>query len=139
MLTGEDPVWVSAAETRTDPVKFKDVEETIMWQAKFPSGVVLSSVSTYNANGLAGFRAATSRGWFGLEPAYFYGGNRGRRSDGPEINMPPTDQFAVELEDFADCVLNNKPSKVSGDMGLADLRYLTAIYESVKKGRPVTI
>jgi predicted dehydrogenase len=139
MLTGEDPVWVSAAETRTDPVKFKDVEETIMWQAKFPSGVVLSSVSTYNANGLAGFRAATSRGWFGLEPAYFYGGNRGRRSDGPEINMPPTDQFAVELEDFADCVLNNKPSKVSGEMGLADLRYLTAIYESVKKGRPVTI
>jgi predicted dehydrogenase len=53
--------------------------------------------------------------------------------------MPPTDQFAVELEDFADCVLNNKPSKVSGEMGLADLRYLTAIYESVKKGRPVTI
>ncbi|HEU4591139.1 MAG TPA: Gfo/Idh/MocA family oxidoreductase [Steroidobacteraceae bacterium] len=138
MLTGEDPVWVSAAETRTDPVKFKEVEETIMWQAKFPSGVVMSSVNTYNANGLAGFRAATSRGWFGLEPAYFYGGNRGRRSDGPEINMPPTDQFAVELEDFADCILNNKPTKVSGEMGLSDVKYLMAIYESVKKGRPVT-
>ncbi len=139
MLTGENPVWVSATETKTDPVKFKDVEETILWQAKFPSGVVLSSASTYNANGLAGFRAATSRGWFGLEPAYFYGGNRGRRSDGPEINMPPTDQFAVELEDFADCILNNKPTKVSGEMGLTDVKYLMAIYESVKKGRPVTI
>src|SRR3954469_14492184 len=98
MLTGEEPVWISGAETKTDPVKFKEVEETIMWQAKFPSGVIVSSVSTYNANGLAGFRAATQRGWFGLEPAYFYGGNRGKRSDGPDINIPVADQFATELE-----------------------------------------
>ena len=54
MLTGEEPVWFSATETSTDPVKFKEVEETIMWQAKFPSGVIVSSVSTYAANGLVG-------------------------------------------------------------------------------------
>jgi len=139
MLTGEEPVWVSATETKTDPVKFKEVEETILWQAKFPSGVVVSSVSTYNANGLAGFRAATQRGWFGLEPAYFYGGNRGKRSDGPDINFPVADQFATELEDFADCILNKRQSKVSGEMGLADVKYLMTIYDSVKKGRPVTL
>ena len=98
-----------------------------------------SSVSTYNANGLAGFRAATTRGWFGLEPAYFYGGNRGKRSDGPDINFPVTDQFATELEDFADCIINKRQTKVSGEMGLADVKYLMAIYDSVKKGRPVTI
>ena len=80
--------------------------------------MVVSSVSTYAANGLAGFRAATTRGWFGLEPAYFYGGNRGRRSDGPEINIPVADQFATELEDFADCIINKRPTKVSGEMGL---------------------
>jgi predicted dehydrogenase len=138
MLTGEEPVWISAAETKTDAVKFKEVEETIMWQAKFPSGVVVSSVSTYNANGLAGFRAATTRGWFGLEPAYFYGGNRGRRSDGPEINIQNADQFATELEDFADCIINKRPTKVAGEMGLTDVKYLMAIYDSVKKGRPVS-
>jgi predicted dehydrogenase len=82
MLTGEEPVWINAAEVKTDAVKFKEVDETVMWQMKFPSGVVSNSVCTYNANGLAGFRAATSRSWFGLEPAYFYGGNRGRRGDG---------------------------------------------------------
>jgi predicted dehydrogenase len=139
MLTGEDPVWINAAEVKTDAVKFKEVEETIMWQAKFPSGVVMSSVNTYNANGLAGFRAATSRGWFGLEPAYFYGGNRGRRSDGPEINMPVADQFALELEDFADCIIEKKPTKVPGEMGTQDVKFLMAIYESIKKGRPVTV
>jgi len=139
MLTGEDPIWINAAEVKTDAVKFKEVDETVMWQMKFPSGVVSNSVCTYNANGLAGFRAATTRSWFGLEPAYFYGGNRGRRGDGPEINMPPTDQFAVELEDFADCIINKKPTKVSGEMGTADVKFLMAIYESIKKGRPVTI
>src|SRR3954470_8883159 len=98
MLTGEEPVWISAGEVKTDPVRFKEVEETIMWQAKFPSGVAVSSVSTYASNGLAGFRASTTRSWFGLEPAYFYGGNRGRRGDGTEINLPATDQFQTELE-----------------------------------------
>jgi predicted dehydrogenase len=138
MLTGEDPIWISAAETKTDLVKFKEVDETISWTMKFPSGVISNSVSTYAANGLAGFRAATTRGWFSLDPAYFYGGNRGRRSDGPEINIPVTDQFAVELDDFADCIINKRATKVSGEMGMSDVKYLMAIYESIKKGRPVT-
>jgi predicted dehydrogenase len=139
MLTGEEPIWISATETKTDPVKFKEVDETISWQTKFPSGVIANCVSTYAANGLMGFRAATTRGYFGLEPAYFYNGNRGKRSDGPEINIPVADQFAPELEDFADCILSKRTSKVSGEMGLADVKYLSAIYESIKKGRPVSL
>jgi len=139
MITGEDPVWVNASEVKTDAVKFKEVDETVLWQAKFPSGVVSNSICTYSANGLAGFRAATTRGWFAMDPAYFYNGNRGRRSDGTEINMPVTDQFATELDDFADCVINNRPTKVPGEMGLADVKVLTAIYESIKKGRPVSL
>ena len=120
-------------------MKFKEVDETILWQAKFPSGVVSNSICTYSANGLAGFRAATSRGWFGMDPAYFYSGNRGRRSDGPEINFPVGDQFAIELDDFADCIINKKPTRVSGEMGLADVKFLMAIYESIKKARPVSL
>jgi predicted dehydrogenase len=139
MLTGEHPVWINAAEVKTDAVKFKEVDETIMWQTKFPSGVVANCVSTYNASGLSGFRVAATRGWFGLEPAYYYGGNRGRRSDGPEINIPVDNQFAIELDDFADCIINKRPTKVSGEMGLADVKYLMAIYESIKKGRPVSL
>ena len=33
-LTGEEPVLVSAVHTDTDPVKFKDVEESIAWQTE---------------------------------------------------------------------------------------------------------
>ena len=139
MLTGEDPSWVSATEITTDKVKFKEVEETVLWTTKYPSGIVANSISTYGANGLAGFRASTTRGWFGLEPAYFYNGNRGRRSDGTEINLPVTDQFAIELDDFADCIINKRPTKVSGEMGLKDIKFLMAIYESVKKGHGISL
>jgi len=30
-ITGEEPVLVSATETKTDPVKFKEVDETLVW------------------------------------------------------------------------------------------------------------
>ena len=49
------------------------------------------------------------------------------------------DQFALELDDFADCIINKRPTKVPGEMGLADVKYLMAIYESIKKGRPVSL
>jgi predicted dehydrogenase len=139
MLTGEDPVWISAAESKSDNPKFKEVEESIAWTMRFPSGIISNSVCTYGANGLQGFRAATTRGWFGLDPAYYYNGNRGRRSDGPEINIPVADQFATELDDFADCILNKRQSKVSGEMGVSDVKYLMAVYESIRKGRPVSL
>jgi predicted dehydrogenase len=139
MLTGEQPVWINAAEVKTDAVKFREVDETIMWQTKFPSGVVANCVSTYSASGLQGFRAATSRGWFSLDPAYYYGGIRGRRSDNTEINIPVDDQFALELDDFAGCIINRKPTRVPGEMGLSDVKYLMAIYESIRKGRPISL
>jgi hypothetical protein len=36
-----------------------------------------------------------------LDPAFNYGGLRGMRSDGKAIEAPVTDQFAVEMDDFA--------------------------------------
>jgi predicted dehydrogenase len=138
-IAGEEPNWISAAEVKTDPVKFKEVDETVSWQMKFPSGVIAHCLSTYAANGYRGFRVGTTRGFFGLEPAYYYNGNRGRRSDETEINIPVADQFALELEDFADCVINKRPTKVNGEMGMQDVKLLMAVYDSIKKGRPVTI
>ena len=44
------------------------------------------------------------------------------------------DQFAAEMDDFAQCILQNKPSIVSGEEGLRDIRITTAIYESIRTG-----
>jgi predicted dehydrogenase len=126
-------------ETKTDPLKFKEVDETIVWQLKFPSGIIAYCSTTYLVNGINRYTAYAEKGWFGLDPAYSYGGISGRRSDGKEIKMQEIDQFAAEMDNFAQCILNKTPSKVSGEEGLRDIRILMAVYESIKSGRPVKL
>lgn len=138
-LMGEEPSVILAMESKTDPVKFKEVDETITWQMKFPSGGVAYCSTSYNVNGINRYTAYADRGWFGLDPAYSYRGLQGRRSDNQPLRFDPTDQFAAEMDDFALCVLNNQPTKVPGEEGLSDLKLLAAIYESIKKGREVKL
>jgi predicted dehydrogenase len=56
-----------------------------------------------------------------------YFGLRGMRSDGQAIDPPSTDQFAVEIDDFARCILQKAPTRVPGEEGLRDLQIMTAI------------
>ena len=138
LLTGLEPTSVSATTTLTDPLKFKEVEETMTFQLRFPNGVVADISTSYNAN-YNKFTAIAEHGSFGMEPAFSYGGNRGFRSDGKPLRFDEPDQFAVEMDDFARCILDGKPSKVSGEEGLRDARILMALYESARTNRAVTL
>jgi predicted dehydrogenase len=138
-LSGEEPVCVSGITTVTDPVKFKDVEESIAWQMKFPSGILASCNSTYNFKDMDRYKVFTENGWFELDPAYVYNGIHGRRSDGEQIQFPAIDQFAAEMDDFAQCILNNQPTKVPGEEGLRDVKIMMAIYEAAKTGKTVNL
>jgi predicted dehydrogenase len=138
-LSGEEPTWVSAVTTKGDAARFAEVEESVLWQARFPGGAVSHCSSSYNAVGVGYFRVLAEQGWFGLDPAFNYGGLHGMRSDGRAIQLPPTDHFAVEMDDFAQCILEKKPTRVPGEEGLRDVRIMTAIYESARTGRPVEL
>jgi predicted dehydrogenase len=138
-LTGEEPVLVSGVETKTDPVKFSEVEESLAWQMKFPSGVIANCSTTYNAEGMDYYDAYADRGWFQLHPAFNYNGNRGTRSDGQVIQFPGIDQFAAEMDDFAQCILENRPTKVPGEEGLRDVKIMMAIYEAARSGKTVSL
>jgi len=137
-LTGEEPVEVSATQSTTDKIKFHDVEETIAWQLKFPGGVLANGEATYGFSGLNRYNAYAEHGSFGLEPAYTYHGLRGQRSDGQEIQLTDIDQFAAEMDDFAQCILNNRPSRVAGEEGLRDVKIMMAIYEAARIGKTVS-
>ena len=63
-MVGEDPIWVTAEETKNDPVKFKEgVDETIQFQLGFPGGAVASCLSTYSMN-YPGQIFSRWAGWF---------------------------------------------------------------------------
>lgn len=138
-LSGEEPIEVSAITTVTDPAMFREIEESIVWQMKFPGGLVAQCASTYHFPGMCRFTAFGANGWFELNPAFNYSGIQGRRSDGEAIALPQIDQFAAEMDDFAQCILNNRPTRVPGEEGLRDVKIMTAIYQSARSGRTVSL
>ena len=138
-LTGEEPSWVSAITTQGDPTRFSQVEASVVWEAKFPGNVIGRCGASYDTGAIGYFRALAEHGWFELNPAFNYDGIRGMRSDGKAIDFPDTDHFVAEMDDFARCIQEKKPSKVSGEEGLRDVRIMMAIYESARTGRPVEL
>jgi predicted dehydrogenase len=133
---------VSAQWARTDPVKFKPgVDESVLFSLTFPSGVLANCASSY-ATSLNRFRASAERGWFEVQPGLNYTGIKGRmRTQGTvtEFAFAEIDQFAAELDDFADCVLNDKPTRVPGEEGRRDQRIMAAIYEAAASGKTVAL
>lgn len=138
-ITGEEPVEVRAIETKTDAVKFREVDESIVWQARFPSGKLASCSTSYNCNGMGRIRVNAQRGWFELDPAFNYTGIRGRRSDGRPLAFPATDHFAVELDAFARSIIEDRPFRASGEEGLRDLSIMMSIYDAARTGRAVNL
>jgi predicted dehydrogenase len=138
-LSGQEPLSVSAISTVTDPVKFKEVEESIVWEMKFPDGMLAHCAASYRFSGMAGFTAYAEKGWWGLDPAYDYDGIQGKRSDGQEIDFGHIDQFAAEMDNFAQCILANQPTSVPGEEGLRDVKIMMAIYEAARSGKAVDL
>jgi predicted dehydrogenase len=138
-LSGEEPVEVSGITTVTNPAWFKEIEESIVWDMKFPSGAVARCASTYKFSGMQRFTAFADDGWFELNPAFNYSGIHGTRSDGQAIAFPQIDQFAAEMDDFAQCILENRPTRVPGEEGLRDVKIMMAIYESARTGKSVQV
>lgn len=140
-MVGEEPVWVTAQETKTDKVKFKEgVDETIQFQLGFPSGVVASCLSSYSMNNLDRFFLNGEKGFAELQPATSYGPIKGRTHNG-ELSKPHPMQQTLQMEEMSDIILNNKQPLVAvdGQEGLKDLKIIDAIYLAVKTGKKVDL
>jgi glucose-fructose oxidoreductase len=142
-LTGEEPVEVAAMEStdRSDP-RFREVEDTLTFQLRFPSGALATCVSSYTSAHNR-YRLAGPEGWLELEPATSYGGQRMRvraegRTEEPDPGAAEV-QFAGQLDHFSTCILEGKEPLVPGEEGLHDLRVMAAIYEAAREGRTVRL
>ena len=141
-LTGEEPVAVNAMmhSTPGDP-RFAEVEENINFQLRFPSGILANCASSYGVN-FNRFRVMKPRGSAELDPASSYTGLRMRVFRGGAIEeriLPQRDHFALEMDHFAGCILNNTEPLTPGEEGLRDLKVMMAIYEAARSGRTVTL
>jgi predicted dehydrogenase len=135
---GQIPVSVTARLAPNPDPKglFREVEAGVSWQMQFADGAVADCRTSYAENLNSRLRAEATKGFLELQPAFGYGGIQGRTSQGL-LDLPNVNQQASQLDDFADCVLNDKPTRVPGEMGLRDIQLLQAIYRAAETGQKV--
>lgn len=148
-ILGEEPdsVLASMYSTPGDP-RFKEVEESVLFQLFFPSGVVSSHVTSYGVHESRHYKCHTNKGaTIGLKNAFAYNGQQLELSevkDEMEYKSNPTfgaekDQFTLVMDHMSDCVLNNKTPYTPGEEGVQDHKIMEAIYESAKTGKRVKL
>ena len=138
-MVGEDPIWVTAQETKTDTVKFKDgVDETIQFQMGFPSGAVASCLSTYNMNNLDRFFLDCEKGYAEMWPSTGYGPIKGRTHKG-ELTQPHITHQTIQMDEMAGILLEGQKPVVpiDGEEGLKDMKIIDAILLAVKTRKKV--
>ena len=140
-MIGEEPVWVTAQETKTNFEIFKEgVDETIQFQMGFPSGAVASCLSSYNINNLDRFFMTAEKGFGELQPAAGYGPIEGRTNKG-KLNNPLETHQTTQMNEMAGIIFNGKQPviPVDGYEALKDLKIIEAIYLAVKTGKKVNL
>ncbi|GAB5560729.1 MAG: Gfo/Idh/MocA family oxidoreductase [Synoicihabitans sp.] len=139
MATGEQsPISVKARELpKKRPENFVDVEESIEWEMEFPQGEICRGRTSYNASGNH-FRAESDSAWFAMDPAFTPRGLAGATHEGP-LSFPPLRQQALQMDDFANCILEDRESRVGGAMGRRDMKIIEAIYRSAETGRKIQL
>ncbi|MBL7697415.1 MAG: Gfo/Idh/MocA family oxidoreductase [Chitinophagaceae bacterium] len=140
-MIGEEPIWVTAQETKTDPAKFKDgVDETIQFQLGFPSGAVASCLSTYAMNNLDRFFLTAEKGYALLYPSTGYGPIEGETHKGKLMHPHKTHQ-TVQMDEMAAIIFDDKKPvvPVDGQEGVKDMKIIDAIYEATRSGKSVDI
>lgn len=140
-ITGEEPVdFTAIVATRDTSGLYAEVEQSMEWTMKFPSGIIASCGCSYGQVGPSFLNINGDEGYLQVEPAFLYDGVRLRgQAGGQEIEqLSPGKtpyQFTLEAEHFSDCIRNNKEPESPGEEGLKDMLAIEAIYKAA--GAPI--
>ena len=104
---------------------------------EMPEGVIVKCNSSYShkTNRL---RVEAEKGWVELSPAYAYTGIKGKTDKG-EMELPQVCQQGLQMDDFALCIKEGRPTLVPGEEGRKDIKILQAIYKAMETGERVMI
>jgi glucose-fructose oxidoreductase len=138
-----EPEEVFAFCATSEDDRFREVEESVTATLRFPGARLAAFCCSFGAADVSEFQVVGTKGSLRADPAYDFA--KGLRlniklNGAPrESVFPKSDQFAPGLLYFSDCILNNRDPEPSGKEGLADVRIIRAIYESLESNRPVRI
>jgi predicted dehydrogenase len=142
-LTGEEPKEVNAmiSSTPGDP-RFREVEEHVTFQLRFPSGILANCSSSYGYFQQSQYRVMGTDARLSLDPATWYSGLRlwiERANVIEQRDLPSIDHFAAEMDHMSNCVMENQQPLTPGEEGMRDLSIIDSIYESARSQKMVTL
>jgi predicted dehydrogenase len=145
--SGEEPVEVfgQTFQPQSD-ARFTEVEATCNFTLRFPSGLVASCSSGFAAHRSSFARMEGAESWAQLSPSFGYSGLKlqyNKLLEGHGTDLEPSinekDQFALEMDHMALCVMRNQQPHTPGEEGLQDIKIIEAIYESANSSRTVKL
>lgn len=136
-VTGEEPIAVTAQSFTSRPEMFTEVDETTLFQLEFPSGALANLHTSFGIN-MNYLNVNAEDGWFKLDPFSAYRGIEGESKNGP-IEFPDVFQQAVQMDEQAYSIMENKPMRTPGEEGQRDMRVVEAIYKAIKSGDQVKV
>jgi predicted dehydrogenase len=141
MFFDAEPIEVHGWTANSGDERFTEVEETFSALLRFPGDRLATFTCSFGAAGTAEYRLVGTKGNLRVDPGYYYGrpvvqdltldGKTAKRT------FAKSDQFAAQISYFSDCVLNDVEPAPSGREGLADVRIVEALYQSVAERRSV--
>jgi glucose-fructose oxidoreductase len=138
-----EPLEVLATAVSRRDTRFKEVPETVTAVMKFPRERVASLTCSFGTADRSAYEIVGTKGSLTLDPAYEFsqglaftlrigGRTRYRR-------FAKSDQFAPQLLYFSDCVVHNREPEPSAEEGLADVRVIEALHQSMETGKWVAL
>ena len=139
-LFRDEPIEVQAVAAGA----IGDVEESVSALLRFPNERLASFTASFGAADVSEYRLVGTKGELAVDPAYEYARPLEHRlslegSVVSERRFAKRDQFAPELLYFSDCLLTNRDPEPSAEEGLADVRVIRALYQSIATGDAVEL
>ena len=146
-LVGEEPLEVMGRSfSPAGDDRFREIEATIAFMLRFPSGFIANCSASYGLHEHRGFSLHLPGAAIDLQNAFAYEGQRlfvAHRSSAAEAieerRLGARNQFALELDHMADCVRSGRRPRTPGQEGLQDQWLMEAIYRSAATGQPVSL
>jgi glucose-fructose oxidoreductase len=142
-LFRDEPLEVVGVGANSGDARFREVHEMASGILRFPGDRLAVFTCSFGAASADAYSVVGTKGELKLEPAFDYHSEFQMRikvdEKEKETSFDKVDQFGGEIEYFSECVLNNAEPEPSGYEGLADVRIVQALLQSMRSGQPVKL
>jgi predicted dehydrogenase len=142
-VAGSSPIDATAYRWTEDPQRFSEVEDNIAFRLTHPGGLVCQGTSSFSSMAASFVQVHGDQGWAALNPAFAFEEERrlfGKiRGEWFEQKFKVIDEFALELNAFAESIHRGSDTEPDGMEGLRDMATIEAIYRSAQENRTVPV